>query len=312
MNKKLNNAALLQGPNWLKKLAESDERLPLTLSNDFAFKTTFQNEKALCGLLSAFLSIPVAEIRQIEFADPFVRGETPDEKEGILDLKLHLNNKRKINIEMQVLPFPYWEERSLYYLSKMFTEGFQRSGKYKELEECIHISILKFDLYENPPLYSIVQLWDLKNKHLYSDKISLRMLQLRQLDKVPKEQQDDIYRWAKMISTDDWEVLTMLAENNEYMDAAKSELEKINADKRKRYEYLQREKREHDEATLQGYYQDLLTNGIREGMEKGREEGEKRISSLYSILLEEKRTVDLERSITDAAYRKKMLDELGV
>ncbi len=41
-------------------------------------------------------------------------------------VKLLLNGDRKINIEIQVLPFANWEERSLFYLSKYFVEGFEK------------------------------------------------------------------------------------------------------------------------------------------------------------------------------------------
>ncbi len=44
-----------------------------------------------------------------------------------------------------------------------------------------------------------------------------------------------------------------MAERNEYMKAAVDELEKINAEKEKRYHYLMHEKREHDEATIRDY-----------------------------------------------------------
>ena len=91
--------------NAIRKLADSDERLNIRLLNDFAFKTTFHNKAALTGLLSALLDIDPADIRKLEFMDSFLPGEYDDDKEGILDVKLLLNGDRKINIEIQVLPF---------------------------------------------------------------------------------------------------------------------------------------------------------------------------------------------------------------
>lgn len=92
---------------WLWELAKSNIRLNIHLTNDFAFKKTFHNIKALKGLLSAFLEIKIEEIQKIEFMDTFLRGEYPDDREGILDLRVHLNGNRRINIEMQVRFFPY-------------------------------------------------------------------------------------------------------------------------------------------------------------------------------------------------------------
>lgn len=240
--------------NAIRKLADSNERLNIRLINDFAFKTTFHNKAALTGLLSALLDIDPADIRELEIRDSFLPGEYAEDKEGILDVKLVLNRDRKINIEIQVLPFANWEERSLFYLSKYFVEGLEKGTPYKMLDATIHISILAFPLFEDGTWYSVIEFRDRKTHRLYSDKMSLRVLQLSQLSKAtPEERKSELYAWAQMISADDWEVLKKMAERNEYMKAAVDELEKINAEKEKRYHYLMREKREHDEATIRDY-----------------------------------------------------------
>lgn len=44
------------------------------------------------------------------------------QKQGILDVLVELNNKTKINIEMQTTFVNCWDRRNLFYLSKMYTE----------------------------------------------------------------------------------------------------------------------------------------------------------------------------------------------
>lgn len=250
----------------IRELAESDHPLRLRLTNDFAFKKTFHNKKALKGLLAALLYISPDDITDIQFADTYLHGDYAEEHEGILDIQLYLNGNQKINIEMQVLTFSYWKERSLFYLSKMYVKGFEKGHLYDELEHCIHISILGFDLFENPPLFSVFEFRNKKNGQLYSDKLSIRVLELTQIEYATEEEkQSDIYLWAKMISSDDWEVLRMLAENNEYIKVATEELEKINADKSLRYQYLQEERRLSDEATIRKFCRE-------EGLLEGRNE----------------------------------------
>ena len=46
----------------------------------------------------ALLHLSEEEIVDIEVADPFEEGEDIYEKEGILDIKVHMNNDTKINI----------------------------------------------------------------------------------------------------------------------------------------------------------------------------------------------------------------------
>lgn len=77
------------------------------------------------------------------------------------------------------------------------------------------------------------------NGRVYCSKVSLRVLYLNQLGKATKEEREtDVYRWARLISARDWEVLKKMAGTDEYMNAAVEEMEKINADKNLRYQYL--------------------------------------------------------------------------
>ena len=56
-------------PEEIRMLADSDLTLNVQLINDFAFKKVFRNKKALTGLLSALLEIPVEKIVDLEFLD---------------------------------------------------------------------------------------------------------------------------------------------------------------------------------------------------------------------------------------------------
>ena len=94
----------------LTQLADSGRPLDISLTNDFAFKKTFRNKIALTGLLSSLLDIPAGEITSLEFPDTFLHGEYAEDREGILDVKVRLNHCKKVNIEIQLLSHPFWEE----------------------------------------------------------------------------------------------------------------------------------------------------------------------------------------------------------
>ncbi len=313
----------------IRELADSDATLNICLTNDFTFKTAFRNKKALTGLLSALLDMDPRQIADLEFPDTFVRGDYPEDREGILDIKVHLNSQKKINLEMQLLSFPYWEERSLFYLCRMFLEDIKKGEGYRMLEECIHISILGFQLEQAERFYERVRLMK-ESGEVYSDKLGLRMLYLNQLEKVSEEEKDsDVYRWAKLISSKDWEVLTNMAKTNEYMQAAVDELEKINMDKALRYEYLRREMQASDETTIREYYTELGEKkgreagriegreagreaGRIEGRKAGRTEGEDLFADLTSRLIHDSRTDDLLRAVNDKAFRSSLYLEYGI
>ncbi len=226
----------------IQMLADSNRDLNVSLINDFAFKHVFHNKKALKGLLSALLDIPPEEIVDLELLDTFQSGSYKQDKVGILDIKVHLNNNQKINIEMQVRQQESWKERSLFYLGRMYTADIVSGEDYGVLEPCIHISIICFDMPGLSRLYSVIRLIEEHTGQVYSDKLSLRVLYLKKLEDADEaEQQTEIYRWAKLITAEDWEVLRGMAMQDEYKAEVVKEMEKINSDRALRYEYISRE-----------------------------------------------------------------------
>ena len=85
------------------------------------FRAVFQeNKKALEGLLYALLALPEGSIAAIDIENPIELGKVINDKTCILDLKIMLNDKQLLNIEMQVTDYGNWPERSLTYLCRAF------------------------------------------------------------------------------------------------------------------------------------------------------------------------------------------------
>ena len=66
---------------------------------DFAFKEIMTDEKARIGFLSAVLKIKSDEIKETQILNTNLRKEHEDDKQGILDVRLLLNNDREIDID---------------------------------------------------------------------------------------------------------------------------------------------------------------------------------------------------------------------
>ena len=167
----------------------------------------------------------------------------------------------------------YWKERSLFYLGRMYTADLESGEDYSLLEPCIHISILAFDLPEATRFYSTIRLMDVKTKQIYSYKLSLRVLYLNRLDQASKkERRTQVYRWAKLITAKDWEDLRRIAMEDEYKAEAVKEMERINADRELRYEYLSQEIARLDENTRRAEEHRNREKARQEGREQGREQ----------------------------------------
>ena len=252
----------------LKIRATSDEKITVKLTNNYAFQKIFKNAKIVKGFLMALLNLKEYEIKKIEISDPFTLGENNEEKEGILDIKLVLNQNRKINIEMQNTYQDDWTERSLFYNCRMFTDGFQKGHPYGELPPCIHVGILNFNQMISPNYYHKFYLMDEKTKEIYSRKFQFHMLELKKLKYAKeKQQRKPLYQWAKLIAAQTWEELEQESKGNKYMERALEEMIKISQDEMERYLYLREEMAESDRVSQ-------IQSAQRIGRKEGKKEGE--------------------------------------
>lgn len=216
----------------------------------------------------ALLDLKEYEIKKIEITDPFTLGENDEEKEGILDIKLILNQNRKINIEMQNTYQDDWTERSLFYNCRMFTDGLKKGHPYGEIPPCIHVGILNFNQMISPNYYHKFSLMDEKTKEIYSRKFQFHMLELKKLKYAKeKQQRKPLYQWAKLIAAQTWEELEQESKGNKYMERALEEMIKISQDEIERYLYLREEMAESDRVSQ-------IQSAKRIGHKEGKKEGE--------------------------------------
>ena len=62
----------------------------------------------------------IKDITSIEITNPIMPGDNVTDKTFILDIKIILNQSDLINLEMQVINYDNWPERSLGYLCRSF------------------------------------------------------------------------------------------------------------------------------------------------------------------------------------------------
>lgn len=92
----------------------------------------------------------------------------------------------------------------------------------------------------------------------------------------------------------------MLAQKDQYIASAYEHLQVISQDKEKRLEYEARQK-----AILD--YNQMMREAEERGEERGREQGAERINQLNSLLIQEKRFEDLERSTKDKDFQQQLM-----
>ncbi|NDO46018.1 Rpn family recombination-promoting nuclease/putative transposase [Clostridium sp. MD294] len=241
---------------------------------DYAFKEIMMNEKARVGFLSAILNLNPLDIKQTQILNTNLRKVHENDKQGILDVRVLMNNNTEIDIEIQLSPLTVWADRSLFYLSKIYTEQIQSGQNYTVFKKCVSISILDFKLFQDTDeFYSCFHILEDTRHTLYTDKMEFHVLELPKLPKQLKKDASDVLLWAKFISAETKEEFDMLASKNEYINSAYEQLQVISQDKQKQMEYTARQK------AILDYNQGML-----EAEQRGRQEG--RQETCISMVIE--------------------------
>jgi len=277
---------------------------------DFAFKEIMANEKARIGFLSAVLKIAPESIKETHLLNTNLRKVHADDKQGILDVRIIMNNNTEIDTEINLSELKVWADRALFYLSKIYTEQIEQGEKYNVFKKCVSISILDFILFkEETEFYSCFHIREDTRNFLYTDKMEFHVIELPKLPEELSENNNEIELWGKFINAERKEEFEMLAEKNTYIDSAYQRLQVISQDKEKRLEYEAREKAIRD---YNQFMYEAEQRGLEQGQKLGLEQGQQRINNLITQLMQDKRYADLERSAKDPAFQRQLMSEYGI
>lgn len=247
-------------------------KLEYRLTNDFMFKAVLQeNETALRGLLCALLGMEAEKIKTVRVMNPIEIGKKIEDKLMMLDLKLEMNDNCIMDIEMQILDKENWPVRSLAYLSRSFDQ-LEKGDSYQKVKETIHIGILDFTPEGFPDkLYLEYYFYNLDTAHKYSDKMSIRVLQLNQLGKKEDEaDMPELYQWAQLFKAETWEEMRMFAEKSAAINECVVTYKELTADERAKMEAEAREDYYRCQKDLELY---ATEKGMKRGMEQGLQQG---------------------------------------
>lgn len=239
---------------------------------DICFKGLMNNPKVRKGFIAALLNIDPKTIRETTLLPTILRQDSPDDKLGILDVRVSLEDGRQIDMEMQVAYFEYWDARILFYLSKIFTGQLKKGDPYENLKKCIHVSILDFIHFsDDEDCYRTISFCDEKTGKKYTDLMEIQILELK---KLPDDltNSSDIINWMRFLGGKSRKEFEDMAKTDEYIEEAYRELERLSADEQAKLEYEARERAIRD---FNSQMNSALRRGMRKGIEQGIEQGKK-------------------------------------
>ena len=274
----------------------------ISLKYDFSFKYLFLNEEIRRHFISDVLEIPLNEIRSVQLANTFLWKRYWKQKQGIVDVLVELNNDSKVNIELQIEMLAYWDKRSLFYLSKLFTEGLLSGQRYEKLKRCICISILGFNLDERPEYHKVYRLRD-ETGHEFSNMLEVHVIELNK----PISGTGSMDDWIRLFNVRTKEELDMLesrTKNKGILEAIK-EVRVMNLGKTLRAIHETKLKEIRDRNAREDYVRS-------EGIRQGQSEGEDRLNRLNLRLIADNRFHDVEKAARDKEYRVQLYKEYGI
>lgn len=151
--------------------------------NDYFFKRLMGDDKR-SDLTLRFLNLILNRteknaFKHVEFLNPEYNPLTKDGKLAILDIKASVDDKTFVNIELQVSRQNYMPKRSMFYISRMFSEQMVKGQDYETLKPVIGINLLDFSLFDDIDTWHNVARFKLDN----TDKILTDCMSLHFFEK---------------------------------------------------------------------------------------------------------------------------------
>ena len=183
-----------------------------------------------------------------------------NEKAGRLDIKIRLNDGRKIDVEMQNTYFNYYPKRSIFYCSKMIHEHFPSGLQYTDLKKCITINVLNSPFKLSRKVHSVYRIREEEEQTLLDELLEIHFLDLT---KLPKENLTSLEKWLMFIKTDSKEERSMLSQGNPVMAKANKVMDIFYMDEQERKRYEAAWEYESDRLSM-------ISESERKGLERGK------------------------------------------
>ena len=266
---------------------------------DIVFQSLFnkKNEEITKSFIEALLD---EKVNSIEINDTKeLTRDKPMNKLGILDLELDINNKEKVDVEVQLLKNDEFIHRLLYYWSRLYSKQMQRGEEYTKAKRVVIIAIVDFEIDITKELRKMETIWNIREKEktekVLTYLLEIRIINLRRVrEAYQKDKENKKNQWVMFLEDPNSKEVKEIMEKNEDVKKAIITVKEMSEDEKMERLAELREKAIRDEKAL-------YNTGIREGKELGREEGErKKKIEVIKKMLQENFNRDLIKKIANA------------
>lgn len=238
---------------------------------DIVFQSLFnkKNEEITKSFIEALLD---EKVNSIEINDTKeLTRDKPMNKLGILDLELDINNKEKVDVEVQLLKNDEFIHRLLYYWSRLYSKQMQRGEEYTKAKRVVIIAIVDFEIDITKELRRMETIWNIREKEktekVLTDLLEIRIINLRRVREAYQEDKENKKnQWVMFLEDPNSKEVKEIMEKNEDVKKAIITVKEMSEDEKMEKLAELRQKAIMDEKAL-------YNTGIREGKELGRATG---------------------------------------
>jgi len=253
---------------------------------DVVFHSLFRESNN--KLTEAFISDILGEkVRIIKNLDRHLDRKEAIEKQGIMDLRVEMEDKTKCNVEIQLKRQKNDCERFLYYLTDMYSRQLKIGEMYNSIYRCVSIVILDYELEELKNIKDVSTVFQMRDtktgKIILTKKFELYIIELPKAKRKYLENLDDkVMQWSMFLNSPNSKEVDSIMEKNKHIKEAKTELESVSGDyevrrlAELREKYIRDSHAEREYAIEEGLKEGMakgMAKGMKEGLEKGLEKG---------------------------------------
>ena len=181
-----------------------EKRKLLSPKLDVIFQALFGevgSERITKKFLEAILD---EELEEVDLSRNIVlKRENLEDKMGILDVLVKINNEEYCNVEMQMVEKDKLLERILYYWSRIYGKNLKSSNDYVELKKTIEVLIVNFEIKKLEELeyhskWKIIE--EKKRKLVLTEDLEIHIIEIPKIYKLAGEEQDEeLVKWLEFI-----------------------------------------------------------------------------------------------------------------
>ena len=284
----------------------------LPLTSDYVFKRIFGQEENKQALKDFLESILEEEILKIEIKNPEIPKNFYDSKYGVLDLKVTLNDKSIVDVEMQMKNEHNIEQRDTFYLASNYVNELKEGEPYTNCKKSIVINILNFMYYNRNEYHSVARMifeeakeeekveMGYKEEDRYMTKyLEVHIIELPKFKIKNPKMHTKLEEWLWLFIGSD-EKVSEASKKNKEIEKIKKKLASmsLSPEERNNYEYRLRAIRDEADA-IEYKTKQAKEEGIKEGLEQGIEQGiERGIEQTAKEMLKNNFTIEQIETIT--------------